>query len=156
MDEDALDSAGSPRGWILALRVLCVLGILALGWSYGSMASAYGRSPTACYEEPGRCDQEVVVFSVWEVVALGPGEYQLFKSGGPFRVRGESVALKVGDKVSVTGRFDAGTEAVLEQSVEIHRLRGVKEAFSMAGALCALVLILRGLRIRGGRLVIRG
>ena len=156
MDEGALDSASNPRGWLLSLRVLCVVGILALGWYYGSLSSGYGVSPTACYEEPGRCDQEVVVFSVWEVVGIGEGDYQLFKSGGPFRVVGDPAALKVGDKVSVVGRFDAGVRGVVEQSVEVHRLRGIKEAFSLAGALGALVLIFRGLRIRGGRLVIRG
>ena len=115
-----------------------------------SFSNAYQQ----CLEAPSESEGRRVVLSLWNVVAVDPQGFHLAKVGASVPVLGVEAEVRVGDVVSVEGRFAAGSDGtgphVVAERFEPHPLRPVKAGFSILGSLFALLYLalasVKGLR----------
>jgi len=138
------------------VKILLLLAALAaLGGYYSWQASTKPVGYSLCMQDPQAYDGWEIRMSAGRVVALEEDVYRVTKYDRTAPVLGSTQGLKVGDTVSVLGRFDAGRLAVAEDGRELHALRPLKSALGVLGALFFAIYALRAFRLRQGRLVLR-
>lgn len=146
----------SDRGAGVRVGVGLVL-LAALGLTYARWASQAERGWRWALEDPSARDGATMIFPLWEVTKVaGPQRYEISKVVSGIPLVGEARDLRVGDTVSVIGRFDASGPEVRVEVRELHPLRVYKEILGVLGLGLVLVGLPFAFRVRDGRLVERG
>ncbi len=133
-----------------------VLGLIAMGALYADYSANRQQGFQWCLENAEACEGREILLPVWDVVEVGEGVYQVFKATGPIPIQGVSEGLEVGDTVSIRGRFDKASGRILEVSREVHHRRPLKKALSGLGLILFALGLPWCLRLKGGRLWLRG
>jgi hypothetical protein len=131
-----------------ALVALC-------GW-YSWQARNHTVGFARCMTEPATYDGQTIEIALWRVEDVGEGIYHIrgLERGVP--VLGPTAGLTPGATVSVVGRFDAESEALVELSRELHHARRTKALLGLLGLLGFAIYAGLHFRWRGRRLVLRG
>jgi hypothetical protein len=141
------------RGLKIALALAA---LLAMGAYYAWWAVAVVTGYRWCTEDPAARDGTELVFPLWTVTAVdGPDRYEISKVVKDIPVAGDATVLKVGDTVSVVGRFRGEDLVVVEEIREIHTLRRYKEILGVVGFAAVALAAPFAFRVEGGRLVER-
>jgi len=130
--------------------------LLAVGARYAHFAAHQRQGFQWCLENAEACDGREILLPVWDVVEVQDQSYTVFKVTGPIPIDGNPEGLEVGDTVSIRGVFSKESSTLLEESREIHRRRPLKKALSGFGLILCFVATPFCLRLRGGRLSLRG
>lgn len=135
--------------WAVAAVALAWLAVT--GRMYAQFCLSQPVGFRHCVEHPEACRDRDVLLPLWQVVAVNPDGYALYKGWGPVPVvYGEgppAQAPRVGDTVSVVGRFDEARVVVVEVERQVHRLRKLKEVLGFVGLGLAGVVGLVGYRV---------
>jgi len=115
-----------------------------------SFSNAYQQ----CLKAPSESEGRRVVLSLWNVVSVETEGFHVAKVGPSVPVFGVEAEVRMGDVVSVEGRFAAGADGtgphVVSDRFEPHPLRPVKAGLSILGSLFALLYLVhasvKGLR----------
>ena len=115
-----------------------------------SFSNAYEQ----CLKAPSDSEGRRVVLSLWNVVSVESEGFHVAKVGPSVPVSGVGAEVRLGDVVSVEGRFTAGADGrgphVVADRFEPHPLRPAKAGFSILGSLFALLYLahasIKGLR----------
>ena len=150
--------------WLCRDRVALFVAPLALTWlvwvgfEYARFStSATKRAPlSVCLQAPEGCEGREMTLPLWQVVEIQADRFVVFSASVPVTVLGDTAGLEVGDRISLSGRFDAAEVAVREERREIHHLRRAKEILSGIGLLMALAILPWSATWRAGRLRLRG
>jgi hypothetical protein len=130
--------------------------LLAMGGYYAWWAISVVRGYRWCVEDPVARDGTELVFPLWTVTAVtAPDRYEISKVVPDIPVAGDATVLKVGDTVSVIGRFRGDDLVVVEEVREVHHLRRWKEVLGVVGFGVVALLAPFAFTVRGGRLVER-
>lgn len=152
----ALLSALFSDRWRVPRMVLLAVLLVGLAALYGYRTTHITYGYELYIEDPARWDGHSLSLSLWFVDGVQPEGYRLRQRNRVVPVEGDPTGLAPGDTVSVQGRFRAEDGAVVEQWRQVHRLRAHKWLLSLVGLLFAVAYGAWHLRIRGGRLVLRG
>jgi len=148
--------------WICADRHRPWVALVMSGWllfmgaRYAQFASLAAPGYEGCQRDPPSCEGRDIYMSIWTVLELGEGSYVIRKISDPVPVVGEPTGLSVGDRVSVTGRYDPERQVIVEEVRMLHRWRRLKEALSIAGLLGVMVMLPFAYTWRDGAVVERG
>ncbi len=153
MLENVLNVIFAP-GRVLWTAVLATILLVGLGAHYADFAANQRQGFQWCLENPDPCDGREILLPVWDVVAVEPASYSVFKVTGPIPIEGDPTGLSVGDTVSIRGVFRKEHQAIVESSRTLHSRRPLKKALSGAGLLLFFFGIPFCLRIRNKRLVL--
>ena len=109
-----------------------------------------------CFANPDACDGRRQILPLYRVSAARDGQLTVGKV-----VRGVSVqtnvrGVRVGDVVSVEGRFRARDAVIVAETVKLHPLRSIKKALGLLSVVLALAFLPFCFRIERGYLVTRG
>ena len=146
----------ADRGVRLRLVVVGLL-LAGLGGGYAAWALGAEHGWRWAMESPAERDGATMVFPLWEVTRVVDAEhYAISKVVQDVPMVGEARDLKVGDTVSVIGRFDAAGPHVRVEVRELHVLRVYKNVLGIVGFLGVLVWLPFAFRWQRGRLTERG
>ena len=139
------------RGWVW---LGCVAVGSALVFGHGERVSRREAELVSCAADPTRCPGRKAFLALVEVVKVDTTGFSVLKQMNVLRIDGAAPQLRPGETVSVIAAVQPGGLGLI--SVERHPWRGLKRALGMIGVgLTGLVMVI-GLRLRGGRLVERG
>lgn len=146
----------ADRGAPVSVGIALLLTVALGAWyARGALAAEHGWR--WAMEDPAARDGAPMVFPLWEVTrVVGPDRYEISKIVKDVPVVGDARALRPGDTISVSGRFDASVPAVREEERELHPLRDYKEALGVVGLLFVFAWMPFAFRVAGGRVVERG
>jgi hypothetical protein len=153
MLENAINALLRP-GRVLWTGMLTAILLVGLGVRYADFAAHQRQGFQWCLENPDACDGREILLPVWDVVAVEPDSYTVFKVTGPIPIAGDPAGLTVGDTVSIRGVFRKEQKAIVETHRTLHSRRPLKKALSGTGLLLFFVGLPFCLRIRNKRLVL--
>ncbi len=85
------------------------------------------------------CDGIEMGINVSVLKILDDTHYQIGRGGIELLVLGDPKNLKVGQWVSVSGKFDGSNRQLIESYHEVHHYRVLKEVYGLVGLLCILI-----------------
>jgi hypothetical protein len=125
--------------------LLCVGALAFLGDQYARRATGFANAYHQCLNAPAESEGRRVVLSLWNVVSVNERGFNVAKVGQAVPVLGVEAEVRVGDVVSVEGRFAAGAAGtgphVVAERFEPHPLRPAKAGLSILGSLFALLYL---------------
>jgi len=141
-----------------ALRILVGAALaIALGLTYAWQVQHAPEGWVAALAQGARADGHELRFSLWEVMRIdGPRRFEMSKVIRDVPVEADTEGLRVGDTVSVVGRYRASDQTVVAEILENHRNRRAKEVLGWLGFVLSVIAAPFGFRWREGRLWERG
>jgi hypothetical protein len=144
------------RGAAVRVGVAALL-LAALGGWYAYWALGAEQGWRWAMRDPVARDGAPMVFPLWEVTkVVGSDHYEISKVIRDIPLAGDARDLRVGDTVSVLGRFDASVPIVRVEVRELHPLRRYKEILGVLGLALVVCWVPFAFRVVRGRLVERG
>jgi hypothetical protein len=146
-DRDAL--------WSLPLMLVLCIGT-SVAWAV--LRAANPPPVRVCIDDPASCEGQVMVQPLLTVKSVSPTGYVAGRTYYEISVLAETTGLRVGQEVTVSGRWTNG--AVAQSSRVLHEERRGKFGLGLVGLMACGALVLGGFAVRrttdGWRVVERG
>lgn len=121
------------------LILACFVCLWGLGHYFALLVEELPHTMESCSHEPMNCDGIEMGITVSVLKILDDTHYQIGRGGIELLVLGDPKNLKVGQWVSVSGKFDGSNRQLIESYHEVHHYRVLKEVYGLVGLLCILI-----------------